>query len=444
MVNIFDAYLNDVRRRDLLSDAEQRRHAKELGEARLRLVHVMYNTLQAFLQNDGAGITAFLQETQREAEREEKTTTEHLLKKKARSKKRLAQQLEELLSKESPTTHSPEEMEQLLQKPYASLEAATLVESYASRSPSEATMPGLQEFQKAYKPYLRRRNVFAEANLPLVISWAKKYRRSGLEFTELIGEGNQGLLRAIETYDHRRKAFSTYASPWIRLYMQQAILREKGKLIHLPLYLLHLEGKVERAICTLQQLQGKVPTDAEIACKLSTDTLRRRLEREPTDEEIADEADLVLRQMAFLEDLPEQPVSLDAPRWGGEEKSVSLEKAVSGRQLDGSVQRNPEEQAEIWLYREIITTALDDLVARNEIRPKDKEIFLRSYAIGYPEQTLEAISEQLPSTHKSRPHMTKQGVQQLSDRVLRKVRRYLTKNRITDDFRVPSSLPPLK
>ena len=198
---------------------------------------------------------------------------------------------------------------------------------------------------------LEAKAALVNSNLRLVISNARKYQGHDLPLLDLIQEGILGLIRATEKFDWRKGyKFSTYATFWIRQAIQRA-LDNRSRTIRIPVHLGQRERRVGRA-------------SRELAARLG---------REPTDEEIAKEADLTLDELAEVRDSVRVVTSLDRPVGEAEDTPYGA--------LLASDERGPEEEVDILLREDALRRALDQLPEQ------EREVVKLRYGVGGDEPT---------------------------------------------------------
>ena len=218
-----------------------------------------------------------------------------------------------------------------------------------------------------------------ECNLRLVMSITRNYRTAGVPLLDLIQEGNLGLIRAVEKFDYRMGyKLSTYATWWIRQAVTRA-LADQGRLIRLPV---HVSDQVRRVMRTRR-------------------TLAQRLNREPTLEEIATEAELPESRVVDLLDIVEDAVSLETPIADGDSLYVEL------------IENEEADETEVVVAETFRAEELD--AALSTLDPRLRELLERRFGLaGHSGQTLEEIGRSLG--------VTRERVRQLETRALRELR----------------------
>lgn len=226
----------------------------------------------------------------------------------------------------------------------------------------------------------RSRQRMIEGNMRLVISIAKKYAKRGLEFADLVGEGNNGLIKAVEKFDYRKGyKFSTYATWWIRQAITRAI-GDQARTVRVPAHILDTMNKVARAQRDMVQDLG----------------------REPTIEEIAEHLDIPTDKVKMAQNISLIPISLDKPI--DDEESSFVADFISDPMSD-----SPSRRAAISILRDRFNEILKDLPKREE-----KIIRLRfGLGNGVP-RTLEEVGRMF--------NITRERVRQIEAKALKKLR----------------------
>lgn len=257
------------------------------------------------------------------------------------------------------------------------LEEGRSAEKKLSKNPSRARVETLQEIAQ---DGIAARDHLIKANTRLVVSIAKKYMTRGVPFLDLIQEGNLGLMKAVEKFDHRRGfRFSTYATWWIRQTITRAIA-DQGRTIRVPV---HMSDRIRRLYRVAREIE-------------------QRLGRKPSHEEIAEKMGIDPRKIQWMLRVSWQPLSLEHPV--GEDEDSEL-----GNFIENDNEPTPSEAAHGNLLKEKLEELLSTLT------PREARILRLRFGLQNGRSyTLEEVGKKFG--------LTRERIRQIEGRALRRLR----------------------
>ena len=297
----------------------------------------------------------------------------------SRKIKELTKELER--AEKNPDRHHPEDVQ-------AMREEFTGLRGLVQEDPHDLQMR-LQKIEEVFEEYEQAKRDLSGGNLRLVVSIAKKYRNRGLPFLDIIQEGNTGLMRAVDKYEYMRGyKFSTYATWWIRQAITRAIA-DHARTIRVPVHMIETMSKLR----TIQK------------------RLLQAIGREPTIEELAEQANMSVEETRRVMKISRHPISLDRPVGESEDSQF-------GDFIEDERQETPSETATSEMLRGRINDVLKTLTYR------EREILKLRYGIGdgYT-YTLEEVGRIFK--------VTRERVRQVESKAIRKLQHPVRRRRLS-------------